>query len=179
MKTKLRYGDMTRQQRLATYTYPKATTIRVFQVPLTPIVPNTSCKALVPYGLGSGSAMGYRLANSVLSLFYLTPLMLDILLGIILGDASIRAQGAGSNPCITHVQGFLHLEYSIWMAMQLAPILTQLPALRRRRDGTYFLTLHTRSLPCLIPLLQLFIVDGVKRINMRLIEYLTPAALAY
>jgi hypothetical protein len=63
--------------------------------------------------------------------------------------------------------------------MQLSPILTQWPALRQRRDASFFLDFSTRSIPCLIPLYNLFIVDGAKIITMELIHWITPVSLAY
>lgn len=177
--TNLSFHNMTRQQRESTYILPAARTIKVLQTPLTSIKPNTTSLDLVIRDGSIGSIMGYKMTQTTLAYLYLTPTMLGILVGILLGDASIRAQGVGSKPCITHNQGFIHLEYSLWLAIQLSPILSQWPSLRQRRDGTLFLGLITRSLPCLVPLLDLFVVNGVKTISMSLIEYISPVSLAY
>jgi hypothetical protein len=63
--------------------------------------------------------------------------------------------------------------------MVLSPICSLRPALRLRRDATAFLDFTTRSLPCLVPLHNLFVRDGVKVITMALLDYITPVSLAY
>jgi hypothetical protein len=48
----------------------------------------------------------------------------------------------------------------------------------RRRDGSYYCYLTTRSLPCLNELLKVFTVNGKKYVTMAIAEYITPQALA-
>jgi hypothetical protein len=57
--------------------------------------------------------------------------------------------------------------------------LTHLPSLIQRRDLSFYLHLHTRCLPCLTPVYNLFIVNGKKKIPDNISEYLSPISLAF
>jgi hypothetical protein len=175
----LNFSTMAPLLKEGTPVLPKSITLQVLRVPLTRIMATTTCLALVVYGTDIGSTMGYSLTNPMRAALFLTPLMEQILVGILLGDASLRRVNANGSPAIMFKQGFLHLEYILWVTMQLAPILTQWPSLRLRRDLSAFLDVTTRSLPCLDPIYNLFIVNGVKVITMDLIHWITPVSLAY
>lgn len=162
------FVKMTPEQREASYLIGKACTVNVFQVILVPVVINTICLALVVYGTYHGSTLGMLLTNNVRASLFITSLIEQILVGILLGDGSIRRTSQNSNPTIAFTQGFIHLEYILWVTMRLSPILGQMPLLRQRRDLTMFLGLNTRSLPCLIPIYNLFIVNGAKIITIEL-----------
>jgi hypothetical protein len=161
---------MSRTVRNGTYVLPKSITLPVLRKPLIPIVATTTCLAVVVYGTGLGPTLGYNLTNPVRTALFLTPLIEQILVGILLGDASLRRVNINGSPAIMFKQGFVHLEYILWVTMQLAPILTQWPSLRLRRDLSAFLDVTTRSLPCLTPIYNLFIISGVKTITMDLIH---------
>jgi hypothetical protein len=166
----LNFAKMTAAQREASYLIPKARTIPVFQVALSLVVINTSCVSLVVYGTFLGNMMGMSFTNFIRSSLYITPIMQEILVGILLGDGSIRRPSPKSNPLVSFKQGLIHLEYILWISSQLSPIRSQMPALRQRRDLTFYLDIHSRSLPCLIPLHNLFIHNNVKIITMDLAE---------
>lgn len=122
--TNLNYGNMTPAQRLATYVIPKSRTIPVFRVKLLLIGANIMCTALVVYGTNLGSTIGFSLTAGARNGMYLTPLLEQILVGILLGDGSIR-RPVNENPIIVFKQGFIHLDYILHLALQLSPILTQ------------------------------------------------------
>jgi hypothetical protein len=103
-------AKMTRAQREAFYTLPKARTIPLLRVKLQSIPVNTTCQALVPHGTNLGTTMGYKLTKFELQSLMLTPILEQILVGILLGDGSIRRPNPG-NPIVLFKQGFLHLEY--------------------------------------------------------------------
>ncbi len=176
---KLSLDKMTRAQRVATYVLPKALTLSVLPSVRVAILPNTTCLAVVVYGTHIGSTIGLALTTMTRSRLFLTPLLEQILVGILLGDAYIRRSNSKANPNINHKQGFVHLEYILWLNIMLSPICSLRPALRLRRDGSAFLDFTTRSLPCLVPLYNLFVRDGVKVITMALLDYITPVSLAY
>jgi len=108
---KLSLGKMTRAQRAATYVLPKALTISVLPSVRAPIKPDTTCLAVVVYGTHIGSTIGLALTTLTRSRLFLTPLLEQVLVGILLGDAYIRRPNAKANPNIHHKQGFVHLEY--------------------------------------------------------------------
>lgn len=60
-------------------------------------------------------------------------------------------------------KSFVHLNHILHIFFILSPILSHLPSLVQRRDLSIFLHLHTRCLACLIPLYDLFIVNGKKK----------------
>jgi hypothetical protein len=101
---------MTRDQREASYVLPKSRTIPVLQTSLSLVVPTTAKLAVVVYGTLLGSTMGYSLTASARASLYLTPEVQEILIGILLGDGSIRCPKRG-NPMISFKQGYIHLDY--------------------------------------------------------------------
>jgi hypothetical protein len=103
-------AKLTRAQREASYVLPKARTIPVLQVKLHSIPVNTTCLALVVYGTNLGSTMGYKLTKFELKSLMLSSIIEQILVGILLGDGSIRRLFP-ANPTISFNQGFIHLEY--------------------------------------------------------------------
>jgi len=80
----------------------------------------------------------------------------------LLGDANIRLPSKNGNPQIQFKQGFIHLNYILYVFQILSPIVTHLPLLVKNRDLSMYLLLYTRCLACLFPLYDLFIVDGKK-----------------
>jgi hypothetical protein len=111
--TNLNFSKMTQDERKASYIFPKSVTIAGLSVSLSAISPNTTCLSLVPYDSNLGSTIGYKLSNATRSSLFLPPIILEILVGILLGDGHIRSQNPGGNPCVNHKQGVLHLEYSL------------------------------------------------------------------
>lgn len=105
--------------------------------------------------------------------------MTGILVGLILGDANIRRPGKKGQPQIQFNQGFVHLEYILYVSLLLSPLCTHFPALRQQRDASFYLQLSSRCLNCLNPLYDLFIVNGVKTIPVTIETWLSPIALAF
>lgn len=131
------------------------------------------------YGKYLGSNIGYKLDTYSLTNIYLTSLIKQILVGLLLGDGNIRKPTPNSNPQIQYNQGFVHLNHMLIMFFLLSSIVTHLPSLVQRRDLTVYLHLDTRCLACLIPLYELFIVEGKKRIPVTISNWLTPVSLAF
>ncbi|GAA5968445.1 hypothetical protein JCM3765_000738 [Sporobolomyces pararoseus] len=107
----LNFSTMAPVLREGTPVLPKSITLQVLQMSLTKIIPTTTCLALVVYGTYLGSTMGYNLSNSMRAGLFLTPLMEQILVGILLGDASLRRVNANGSPAVMFKQGYLHLDY--------------------------------------------------------------------
>lgn len=74
--------------------------------------------------------------------------------------------------------GLIHIEYLLFLFSSLSPYCAHTPSLVRRRDGSFYCYLTTRSLPCLNQLLDAFTVDGKKHITMAIAQFITPLALA-
>ena len=146
------------------------------------IEPNNDCKLIAIYGSNLGSNIGLRLSQQSLDDLYLTPLIQQILVGILLGDANIRIVGKNGKPHIQYNQGFIHLSYSLFINIELQSLCSHLPLLIRKKDGSFSLTLYTRCLNCLNPIYDNFIDNTYKtpkkKIPKNLEEYLTPYVLA-
>lgn len=63
--------------------------------------------------------------------------MTGVLVGLILGDANIRRPGKNGNPHIQFNQGFVHLEYVLFVFSLLSPLCTHFPSLIQQRDGSF------------------------------------------
>lgn len=103
---------------------------------------------------------------------YITPFFTQVLVGILLGDGNIRKPTPNSNPQIQYNQGFKNLNYMLNISLLLSSILTHYPSLVQSRDKKMYLHLHSRCLACLIPLYNLFIVNGHKRIHLNIYDLL-------
>lgn len=121
---KMNFAKMTPAQREASYVIAKSRTITVLQLKLVVITASCTCLALVVYGTNIGSIIGYSLTPGQRAGLFLTPLLEQILVGILLGDGSIRRPG-NSNPIIIFKQRFIHIDYILHLALQLSPILSQ------------------------------------------------------
>jgi hypothetical protein len=65
-------------------------TIKIGSNTLSKIAPNNTSTNIVLHGTGLGSNIGHKLNRADLNNIYLTPLLQEILIGIILGDGNIR-----------------------------------------------------------------------------------------
>lgn len=74
--------------------------------------------------------------------------------------------------------GLVNVAYLLWLFVLLAPYCTHVPGLVQRRDGSFYCHLTTRAMTCLLPIYDLFIENGKKRITLALAEWLTPLSLA-
>jgi hypothetical protein len=102
-------------------------------------------------------------------MFKLTPEALSILAGSLLGiphkrslwgDGGIQKPSAKGAPQWRCNVGLIHIEYLLFLFTYLSPYCAHTPSLVRRRDGSFYCYLTTRSLPCLNELLDAFTVDG-------------------
>lgn len=142
----------------------KARTIPTGSTTLTKLTPNNNCKSIIVYGSNLGSNTGFKLDSNTLNNIFISPSIIQLLIGILLGDGNIRKPYKNGNPQIQYNQGFVHLNHILNIFFILSPILTHLPSLVQRRDLSFYLHLHTRCLACLIPLYDLLIVNGKKKI---------------
>jgi hypothetical protein len=172
------WGTISNAERVASYNYPKDVTISTGSKNLESIKPNHECKSLVPYSNGLGSTVGMRLPISVLTTIKLTPEALSIFAGSLLGDGGIRKPTSNGAPQWRCNVGLIHIEYLLFLFSYLIHYCAHTPSMVRRRDGTFYCHLITRSLPCLNQLLDAFAVEGKKFITMAIAEYITPLALA-
>ena len=172
------WGNISNAERIGSYIHSKNVTISTGSRKLESIKLNHECKALVPYSNNLGSTIGMRLPTSVLSQMKLTPEALSILAGSLLGVGVIQKPLTNGAPQWRCNVGFIHIEYLLFLFNHLSHYCTHTPSMVRRRDGSLYCYLTTRSLPCLNELLKAFTVEGKKLITMAIAEYITPQALA-
>jgi hypothetical protein len=94
---------------------------------------------------------------------------------MMLGDGHIRKAALKGNPYIIFNQGFVHLEYALFLMLFLGPICARYPLLVQRRDGSFYLQINTRCLACLTLIYDLFVINGIKTIPVNIGDYLTPS----
>jgi NADH-ubiquinone oxidoreductase chain 4L len=157
----------------------KGKTIKICSKSLQLIVPNNKIKSLVIYKSLQGYTLGLRLSQYSLNTIFITKIQLETIIGIMLGDAHIKKMSLNGNPTIQFNQGFLHLEYVLFLFQILAPLCVHYPSLVKRADGSFYLQLNTRCLASLNHIFDLFIINKVKTIPKNISNYLTARSLAY
>jgi len=173
------WTGMSKEERNKYNILTQSRTIPIGSTSLKKIWPNYVTKSLVPYGKGLNSNMGYQFNPYIFKYTYITPLITQILVGILLGDGNIRKPTPNGNPQIQYNQGFNSLSHMLNISLLLSSILTHFPSLVKSRDMKLYLHLYSRCLACLIPLYNLFIVNGKKRIPLNINEWLSPISLAF
>jgi hypothetical protein len=142
------------------------------------------CSDLVPYGSNCGSTVGFgRFSKLVSSMFSFPPHIYGVMVGLILGDASLQfASKAHKNARLSLTQSLAHFSYLWHVFTILSHYCSNSPIFRSgvvkgyRFFGVYF---QTRALPCFTELYSLFYVNGVKIVPEDIFNLLTPAALAH
>jgi hypothetical protein len=71
---------------------------------------------------------------------------------MMLGDGHIRKAALKGNPYIILNQGFVHLEYILFLYLFLGPLCARYPLLVQRRNGSFYLQINTRFVACLTPI---------------------------
>ena len=121
------------------------------------------------------------------SAIILTTIQKETLIGNILGDGYIRRNTSTSNPTLTIEQTYpKRLDYVNHLYEVYANLVVQKPSIVVRkpdvRTGKVYSTIRfwTRSLPCLVPIYEIFYTENRKRILPNNIgELLTARSLAY
>ena len=149
------------------------------------IFPITNCTAIVPFNGKLNSTLGLpKITKFIRDLTYLNTISLDLLIGLILGDAYIKKGNNSVNIRIGFQQSIINFPFMWAVYIGLAHYCSSLP----RFDVAYLkstglnygqLILETRSYPVMNILYTLFIEDGKKTIREELFFYLSPVALAY
>ncbi len=109
----------------------------------------------------------------------------EILVGLMLGNLTCQKQILQKNPTFRFTQGMNHKEYLFHLFELFQNYCSKapkkcniLPDKRTRKYYTY-IVFYTCSLPCFIPLYELFYVDGKKIVPPNIGELLTPLGLCY
>lgn len=111
-----------------------------------------------------------------------TQRQLEILIGHILGDGSLRRDGANTTGKIS--QGIAQLDYATWKANELKPLAGEIKVFVRKtadhRTGIHYSSAdaHIYANPELNWLYYMFYATSKKELNEDLIEYITPLSLA-
>lgn len=127
-----------------------------------------------------------RRINPVKALVQLTQFQIDVLIGTMLGDATMERVKINHNPRVRFDQTFPgHAAYLTVLYMVFYPLVGKHPVLQIRkpdtRTGLRYKTLRfsTLSFPCFIYYYDLFYVNGTKVVPYNIVDLLTPRALAY
>jgi LAGLIDADG DNA endonuclease family len=120
---------MSTKERESKYIYPKSRVIKLSSNTLQKIESNPICKSIVVHGQCQGSTLGFRLSQAVLNNIFLTKEQLEIIIGIMLGDAYMHKKSLNGNALIQFNQGFFHLYYILFLMQKLAPLCTHFPLL--------------------------------------------------
>ena len=107
----------------------------------------------------------------------------EVIIGLILGDASLVRKYTNGNAYFKYAQSIKHAEYLDLVFSHLKPYCKMTsPTLgqAKLRNNTYgVLSFSTRSLPCFTELHTLFYLNGIKIIPSNIAELLTPVSLAF
>lgn len=113
---------------------------------------------------------------------YLNTPSLDILIGILLGDAFFK-KGKNNNLRIGFKQSIINFPFLWTVFMDLSHYCSSLPRVEftKLSNGKLYkaVILETRSYPILHQLYNIFIINGKKGIRPELFYYLSPRSLAY
>jgi NADH-ubiquinone oxidoreductase chain 4L len=173
------WSGMSKKERESQYVYPKSRVISLGSNTLQKIESNPICKSIVVHGQCQGSTLGFRLSQNILNNIFLTKEQLEIIIGIMLGDAYIHKKSVNGNALIQFNQGFVHLPYVLFLMQKLAPLCTHYPLLIQSRDASFSLKIYTRCLLSLNPIFDLFIVNGKKTISPNIVNSISARSLAF
>ena len=141
------------------------------------------CSALMITPKGNYSS---RQVNSQKSLIKLTSLQTDVLVGILLGDASLERRKSTHNTRLRFDQTFpghasyLMMLYGIYYNLTLSGPTLFIRKPDKRTGNVYSsLAFKTISLPCLNEWHSLFYPEGIKVVPDTIADLLTARALAY
>lgn len=153
------------------------------------VVKSTECTSIVVWGsiMGSNLSLKY-ISQLVRSMFQFTKFVRSVIIGIILSDGWLKKSGRQTNPKLGFEQSIVHFAYFWHVFNILKPYLSSWFSFRiktstfgkiGRAYTTFSLVLETRTLPCLIGLYNLFIVNNIKTIQVDLINYFDEVAFAH
>lgn len=126
--------------------------------------------------------------NYVLSSIVLSPYQKEVLIGTMLGDASLERQKPTHNARLRFDQtypsheGYINLLYSIFSDLtgpKGSPSIHVRKPDKRTEKVYSTIAFKTRRLPCLTPYHDLFYLNGVKVTPQNIKDLLTPVALAF
>ena len=140
--------------------------------------PKTNCTAITVFNGKLDSTLGLpRLTKFIKDLTYLNTNSLDILIGLILGDAYLKKGNRSVNVRIGFKQSIINFPFLWTVYIELTHYFASLPRLEfaKVKCKVYGqLILETRSYPVLNQLYDLFMVNGIKTIKIDLFDLLSP-----
>ena len=126
-----------------------------------------------------------RLTKAEREKFSLTPDLMEILVGLLLGDLHARIWKGGVNTCLMFKQGIVNKDYIMHLYEIFSGYCSSGPKLTNaapdKRTGVVYTGIYfnSYSLPCFNALYSLFYLGGVKIVPLNIFELLTPLGLAY
>jgi hypothetical protein len=124
-----------------------------------------------------------RLTKTEKESFSLSQELKDILIGLILGDLFVQKQNV--NVRLTFRQGTIHQNYLLHLYELFSNYTPSIPKKYNmpldQRTGKVYSSIyfHTYSLPCFVPLFNMFYFEGKKIIPTNINELLTVHSLGY
>nr|QWC53657.1 LAGLIDADG homing endonuclease [Rhizoctonia solani] len=129
-----------------------------------------------------------RLSKAEKSRITLSDKLKEILVGLILGGLTCQKQKLQRNPTFKFTQGMRHKEYLFHLFELFQNYCSKAPKkcniLPDKKTGKFYtyIVFYTYSLPCLVPLYELFFVDGnpvPKVVPTNIDKLLTSLGLCY
>ena len=149
------------------------------------IYPNTNCTSIVLFNSKLDSTLGIpRITKFIRDLTYLNTRSLEILVGILLGDAYLKLDANNNNVRIAFKQSIINFPFMWTVFTELSHFCSSIPRFDRaylKSTGKTYgqLILETRTYPIMNVLYTLFIQDSKKVIKEELFNFLSPVALAF
>lgn len=147
------------------------------------IFPPTNSTAIILFNRTLESTIGLpKITKYIRYLTYLNTFSLDIFVGIILGDATIKKGRNNTNVRISFKQSIINFPFLWTVFTNLSHFCKALPRFeianfKGKKYGS--IVVETRTYPILNVLYDLFIENGIKIIREDLFHFLSPVALAY
>lgn len=147
------------------------------------LFPNTNCIKIACFNKKLDSTIGIgKITKYIRDITYLNTNSLDVIIGLILGDAYLRKGGKNTNVRLGFKQSIINFPFMWKVYTELCHYCSSLPrfevaTINKKKYGQ--LVLETRSYPIFNQIYKLFIIEGVKVISSELFFYLSPKALAY
>jgi LAGLIDADG DNA endonuclease family len=129
---------------------------------------------ILPTTVGLG-----RMSKIVSDMIYFTPFIKEVIVGLLLSDASIQRRKPTWNARLGFTQSLSHFSYFWHVFSILSHYCSSVPYLTSSLGRFPGLGFYTRAFPCFTELHTLFYIEGVKVIPAIIFDLLTPVALAH
>ncbi len=145
--------------------------------------PVTNCTKLICFDKKLDNTLGLkRITKYLRDITYLNSNSVDVLIGLLLGDAYFKTSSHNHNKRIGFKQSIINFPFMWTVFTELSHYCSSLPRIEYTTLKTKrykLITLETRSYPIRDKLYNILYINNRKSIQPELFHYLTPKALAY